>query len=304
MNFEVVFLGTGAAVPVPSRGTTSQFVDIHGHTYLLDAGEGVQLSLRKNKRKFQKLKGVFISHMHGDHVLGLPGLLSTMSLLGRKEPLPVWGPDALGPWLDATWHAIQAHMSFEVEFKPWGDGAEILEEGERHRLLCTPTKHRIPTRALRIEEHSLPWKLDGAKAKLAGMPFHVRQALKRGESVLWNGEVQEASMWCKPPAPARAYVYSSDTRPCESVKALAEGADLLYHDCTFSERDAARAKDTHHSTAKEAARLANQAGVKQLVLGHISTRYRDVVELLEEAQSFHTDVVVATDGMAKKVGCW
>ena len=109
-------------------------------------------------------------------------------------------------------------------------------------------------------------------------------------------------MWCKPPAPARAYVYSSDTRPCESVKALAEGADLLYHDCTFAERDAARAKDTHHSTAKDAARLANQAGVKQLVLGHISTRYRDVGELLEEAQAFHTDVVVATDGMAKKVG--
>ena len=186
MNFEVVFLGTGAAVPVPSRGTTSQFVDIHGHTYLVDAGEGVQLALRKNKRKFQKLKGVFISHMHGDHVLGLPGLLSTMSLLGRREPLPVWGPDALGPWLDATWQAVQAHMSYEVEFKPWGDGVEVLEEGERHRLVCAPAKHRIPTRALRIEEHSLPWKLDGAKAKSAGMPFHVRQALKRGESVLWN----------------------------------------------------------------------------------------------------------------------
>ena len=124
MNFEVVFLGTGAAVPVPSRGTTSQFVDIHGHTYLVDAGEGVQLALRKNKRKFQKLKGVFISHMHGDHVLGLPGLLSTMSLLGAgNRPLPVWGPEPLGPWLDATWHAIQAHMSFEVEFKPWGDDA-------------------------------------------------------------------------------------------------------------------------------------------------------------------------------------
>ena len=96
MNFEVVFLGTGAAVPVPSRGTTSQFVDIHGHTYLVDAGEGVQLALRQNKRKFQKLRGVFISHMHGDHVLGLPGLLSTMSLLGRTEPLTVWGPEALG----------------------------------------------------------------------------------------------------------------------------------------------------------------------------------------------------------------
>ncbi|MGB1363341.1 MAG: ribonuclease Z [Flavobacteriales bacterium] len=302
MNFEVVFLGTGAAVPVPSRGTTSQFVDIHGHTYLVDAGEGVQLALRKNKRKFQKLKGVFISHMHGDHVLGLPGLLSTMSLLGRREPLPVWGPDALGPWLDATWQAIQAHMSYEVEFKPWGDGVEVLEEGERHRLVCAPAKHRIPTRALRIEEHSLPWKLDGAKAKTAGMPFHVRQALKRGESVLWNEKLQEASAWCKPPIQARAYVYSSDTRPCESVKKLAEGADVLYHDCTFAERDAGRAKDTHHSTAKEAARLASQANVKHLVLGHISTRYREMGELLEEAKAVHGSVEVAKDGMVKKVG--
>ena len=302
MNFEVVFLGTGAAFPVPLRGTTSQFVDIHGHTYLVDAGEGVQLALRQNKRKFQKLRGVFISHMHGDHVLGLPGLLSTMSLLGRTEPLTVWGPEALGSWLDATWRAIQAHMSFEVEHKSWGEGVQVLVECDRHRLLCAPAKHRIPTRALRIEEHSLPWKLDGAKAKAAGMPFHVRQALKRGEAVLWNDEVQEALNWCKPPAQARAYVYSSDTRPCASVKALAERADLLYHDCTFAERDAARAKDTHHSTAKEAARLASQAGVKQLVLGHISTRYRDVGELLKEAQGFHNDVVVAKDGMAKKVG--
>ena len=90
-------------------------------------------------------------------------------------------------------------MSFEVEFKPWGDGVEVLEEGERHRLVCAPAKHRIPTRALRVEEHSLPWKLDGTKAKSAGMPFHVRQALKRGESVLWNEKLQEASAWCKPP---------------------------------------------------------------------------------------------------------
>ena len=301
MHFEVVFLGTGAAVPVPLRSTTSQFVDIHGHTYLVDAGEGVQLSLRKNKLKFQKLKGVFISHMHGDHVLGLPGLLSTMSLLGRKEPLLLWGPEELRPWLDATWKAIHAHMSFELDFKPWGEGEEVLLEGERHRLVSAPAKHRIPTRALRIEEHSLPWKLDGLKAKSKDMPFHVRQALKRGESVLWNDELQEASMWCKPPGKTRAYVYSSDTRPCESVKRLAEGADLLYHDCTFAERDASRAKDTHHSTAKEAARLANQAGVKQLVLGHISTRYRDIGELLGEALAFHSDVEVAMDGMSKIV---
>lgn len=303
MTFEVVLLGTGAAVPVPTRGTTSQFLDIHGHTYLIDAGEGVQLALRREKRRFQKLKGIFISHMHGDHVLGLPGLLTTMSLLGRQAPMVVWGPPGLEEWLHATWKGIQAHVSFDIQCQTWAPGERcVLYEGERYRLTSVPVKHRIPCAGLKVEEHSLPWKLDGMRAKRANLPFPVRQQLKRGETAEWDGQSLDPKQWCTPPAKARSYVYSSDTRPCQALLEAATGATVLYHDSTFNDADQERAKATHHSTTKEAGRLARQAGVKTLVLGHVSLRYRDLALLCEEALQEHEDVIVAEDGMVIRIG--
>ena len=166
---------------MPTRGTTSQFVDIHSHTYLIDAGEGVQLALRKTRRRFQKLRGVFISHMHGDHVLGLPGLLSTMSLLGRKDALDVWGPPGLEEWMSTTWKAIEAHMTFEVRFKTWsGSEPLILLESEKYRLTAIPVKHRIPCCGLKVEEHSLPWNLDGKKPVKPGCPTTSGNRLSAG----------------------------------------------------------------------------------------------------------------------------
>ena len=160
MTFEVVFLGTGAAVPSLQRGTTSQFVDIHGQTFLIDAGEGVQLALRKNKRRFQRLKGIFISHMHGDHVLGLPGLLSTMSLLGRTDSLDIWGPPDLGAWLQQTWKAIQAHLSFEIRLHSWSEERTeifLLQKASARRKKHLPLKEKAKmsriTEALDLMEH-------------------------------------------------------------------------------------------------------------------------------------------------------
>jgi len=303
MNFDVVLLGTGAAVPVPTRGTTSQFLDIHGHTYLIDAGEGVQLALRREKRRFQKLKGIFISHMHGDHVLGLPGLLTTMSLLGRQAPIVIWGPPELEPWLQATWRGIQAHLSFDIECQNWSPGeASVLHEGERHRLKAIPVKHRIACAGLKVEEHSLPWKLDGLRAKQANMPFSVRQQLKRGEAAVWEGQTLDPKAWCAPPADARSYVYSSDTRPCQALREAAMNATVLYHDATFKDEDGDRAKATYHSTTKEAGRLARQAEVGTLVIGHVSLRYRDLESLREEASKEHNNVIVAEDGMVIHIG--
>ena len=298
MTFDVVFLGTGAAVPVPSRGTTSQFLDIHGHTYLIDAGEGVQLALRNNKRRFQKLKGVFISHMHGDHVLGLPGLLSTMSLLGRQEPIDIWGPPDLDGWLRYTWGSIQAHLSFDVRVHEWSQSeVQTLCEVGHYRLRSIPVKHRIPCCGLRVEEHSLPWKLNGQKAREARLPFHVRQALKRGESIVFEDRELKPALWCIPPREARSYVYSADTRPCESLREASQGATLLYHDATFNDADAERAKSTHHSTTTEAARLARRAEVQTLMLGHVSLRYKDLEALRQEALKEHPQVVLAKDGL-------
>ena len=184
----------------------------------------MQLALRQNKRRFQKLKGIFISHMHGDHVLGLPGVLSTMSLLGRKEALDIWGPPPLEEWLTKTWESIDAHLSFPIHVHSWTtDAVGLLHEGERYRILSIPVKHRIACCGLRVEEHSLPWSLDGAKVKQANLPFHVRQALKRGNPSNLVAKLKP-SMWGTAPRDPRSYVFSSDTRPCQSLLHAAQGA--------------------------------------------------------------------------------
>lgn len=302
MNFEVVFLGTGAAVPTSTRGTTSQFVDIHGHTYLVDAGEGVQLALRGERLKFQKLRGIFISHMHGDHVLGLPGLLSTMSLLGRQTPLTVWGPPELGPWLASTWSSIQAHFTFDVKVEVWQVGvAQVLHEAAKYRLVAFPVKHRLPTCGLRVEEHSLPWTLNSEHPAFADLSHRQRRDLKAGLAVRVGGQTLTPGDCCKAPPRPRAYVFSGDTRPCQELLNQAKGATVLYHDATFASVDAERAKRTFHSTACEAARIASQAGVRTLVLGHISSRYKDASLLLNEAKAIHGDTVVAHDGLRQRL---
>ena len=302
MNFEVVFLGTGAAVPTSTRGTTSQFVDIHGHTYLVDAGEGVQLALRRERLKFQKLRGIFISHMHGDHVLGLPGLLSTMSLLGRQTPLTVWGPPELGPWLAATWSSIQAHFAFDLHVEAWQEGRpQVLLEAAKYRLVAFPAKHRLPTCGLRIEEHSLPWTLNSGHPAFLDLSHRQRRELKAGLAVQIGDQTLTPEACCSAPPRPRSYVYSGDTRPCQALLNHAKDATLLYHDATFATADAERAKRTHHSTAYEAARLAHQAGVDTLVLGHISSRYKEVSLLLNEAKTVHGNTLVAHDGMRQSL---
>lgn len=298
MNFDVVFLGTGAAVPTLQRGTTSQFVSIHGHHYLLDAGEGVQLMLRQHRLPFQKIKGIFITHMHGDHVLGLPGLLSTMSLLGRKAPLQIWGPPGLSDWLGATWKAISAHHTFSFQVSEWSrETSCIIHEEERYRLLSFPVKHRVDACGIRLEEHGLKWKLKGDLVRRAKLPFDVRKQLQNGEEVDWEGQRLLPEEWAVTPRLPKSYVFSGDTRPCESLKEAAQSATVLCHDATFLHRDADKAKSTHHSTVKEAARLAGRAGVEQLVLTHISSRYRDMTEFEEESSEFGIPVVLAHDGM-------
>ena len=298
MNFDVVFLGTGAAVPTLQRGTTSQFVSIHGHHYLLDAGEGTQLMLKQHRLPFQKIRGIFISHMHGDHVLGLPGLFSTMSLLGRKAPLHVWGPPGLSDWLGATWKAISAHHTFPFQVTEWtGQESGILHEEERYRLLSFPVKHRVEACGIRIEEHGLKWKLKGDLVRQAKLPFDVRKQLQNGEGVDWEGQRLRPEDWAVAPRSPKSYVFSGDTRPCDSLKRVAHSATVLCHDATFLNRDSDKAKSTHHSTVKEAARLAAQAEVGRLILTHISSRYRDMDEFVKESGEFDIPVDLAHDGM-------
>ena len=172
----------------------------------------------------------------------------------------------------------------------------LCEEG-RYALTSFPVKHRIEACGIRVEERNLPWSLDGAKVREANLPFDVRKQLRQGMEARWDGATLVPKDWAKPPKDARSYVFSGDTRPCESLKRHAAGATLLCHDATFMERDSAKAKPTYHSTVLEACRVAQQVEAKRLGLTHISSRYRDPAEVQQEAsKSFHS-VFVASDGL-------
>jgi ribonuclease Z len=221
-----------------------------------------------------------------------------MSLLGRKAPLQIWGPPGLSDWLGATWKAISAHHTFSFQVLEWsGEKGCVIHEEERYRLFSFPVKHRIDACGIRIEEHGLKWKLKGDLVRQANLPFDVRKQLQSGEVVNWKDQQLHPGDWAGAPRPPRSYVFSGDTRPCESLKEAANSATVLCHDATFLHRDADKAKSTHHSTVKEAARLAAQAEVGKLVLTHISSRYKDMAEFEEESREFDIPVELAHDGM-------
>ena len=172
-----------------------------------------------------------------------------------------------------------------------------LCEGERYGLMSFPVKHRVEACGIRVEEQNLLWSLDGDKVREANLPFDVRKQLQQGVEVSWEGELLHPKQWARPPKAPRSYVFSGDTRPCESLKQHAKGATLLCHDATFMERDSAKAKPTYHSTVLEACRLAKQVEAKRLGLTHISSRYRDATEVEQEASKSFQPVFVASDGL-------
>ncbi len=297
-RFELTVLGCGAAAPTPYFLTTSQFVNIHDHLILIDCGEGCQLTLRKKRLKFQRIKFILISHMHADHVLGLPGLLASMNLLGRKTAIEVYGPGELESFVRMVWHKTGTHIEFEVNFnivdseKP----SELIRT-DSYVITSFPTKHRIETTGFRIEELPGAWNLKPYAKKKFALTFHEIIQLKKGEKVSREDGVEvDPKNWCNAPKPSRSYVFAADTAFTPKVVDASKGATLLYHEATFmlSEKDIA--KKTMHSTASDAGKVAKEAGVSKLMIGHFSNRYKDLSSLLEEAQGVFENTCLAVEG--------
>lgn len=296
MRFEVTILGTGAALPARGRFPSAQLVNAHDRLFLVDCGEGTQERLRQNGVNMNRISTVLISHMHGDHYLGLMGLLSSMHLQGRTDPIAVHGPGILREVIDIQLGASQTYLRFPLHFHtlPNDNGALVMSD-DRVDVFALALKHRIPTVGFLFKEQPLPRNIRKDKVDL--IPHFARTAVKAGEDLVTaDGVVIPNAELTSDPPKERSYAYCSDTAYEPALVAHLRGVDLLYHEATFNEALAARAKETMHSTARQAATIARDADVGALLLGHFSSRFKDERVLLDEALTVFPRVRLAQEG--------
>jgi len=304
-KFTVTILGSNSALPANGRHPTAQLLNVNNHYYLIDCGEGTQMQLRRYNLKMQRIKAIFISHMHGDHYFGLVGLLNSLHLLGRKAPLSIYAPPQLKAILDLQLDASGGRMQYPIHFhaiEPFEAGSISIHEDSQVKVEGVNLKHRIKCYGFRFTETEkefsyLPEKGGPARIKVEEIPV-----LKQGSDVVrTDGTTFDHRLYTVPPPPQRSYAYCTDTLPLDSTVEFVKGADLLYHESTFLEKEQQRSKETYHSTAKEAADVAKRAGVKRLMLGHYSARYTELDEHLSEAKSIFSDVILSKEGLEVEI---
>ena len=295
--FRVVILGSGASLPTLQRQASAVALQRHGEIFLLDCGEGTQLQWRRAGLRFGKLKAICISHLHGDHVNGLVGLLQTLSLNNRTEPLVLCGPVGLREYLRALRQAQGVRLGFPLEQRQT-DGGELIK-GNGYCLTAAPLSHGIPTLGFALVEEEKPGEFDVEAARRLGLePGPEYGRLQRGQEVrLSSDQIIRPQDVLGPSRPGLKVAYCVDTRPCEAAVQLAAGADLFLCDATFGSELEREAMNRGHCTAEQAARMASQAKVRRLVLTHISARYHDARCLLAEADALFPDCVLASDLM-------
>ncbi len=301
MRFEVTTLGTGAALPARGRFPSAQLLNIHERLYLVDCGEGTQERLRQAEVNFNRISAIFISHMHGDHYLGLMGLLCSMHLNGRLDELKVFGPPELGQVIDVQLRASQTYLRYPLNVQALAHASDVVIFSDTYtEVLTLKLKHRIPTTGFVFREKQQPRRL--RKDRLPEIPHFARVAVKAGEDLrLADGTVIPNKELTLDPPHARRYAYCSDTAYAPELVEHLRGVDLLYHEATFTEAMADRAKETCHSTGRQAAKIAREAGVGQLLLGHFSSRYKDNRVLLEEALPIFPDTLLAEEGRTFRI---
>ncbi len=300
---KLTILGNNSALPAYDRHPTSQFLSLTTSDLMLDCGEGTQMQMARFGIKWRKLSHIFISHLHGDHYLGLPGLLNSMSLLGRTAPIYVFGPAALGEFLLFLKEMAGGHpYGYEVKFTAIAPEGEKLVDNAEFSVHAFPVEHRIACYGFRVNEKSKGRKLLVEKAVEAGVPVSFYSHLKAGEDFVHeDGTVIPAlSLTEDGPAP-HTYAYCADTRYTDSFLESIRGVDILYHESTYLEEDVEKAILRYHSTAKQAAALAQKAGVKKLLLGHYSSRYPDVSPFAEEAAEVFSNVTATAEGDSYEV---
>ena len=297
-EFNINILGCGSALPTTRHLATSQIVDLRDKLYMIDCGEGTQVQMRRMRVRFGRLAPIFISHLHGDHCFGLPGLISTLGMLGRTGELVVHGPKEVETYLRPVMDLFCRGMEFEVRFNPVDTRSHSLVMEDRSlSVYSIPLKHRIPTCGYLFAEKPKEAHIIREMTDFYQVPVRCMKDIKQGQDyVTPEGEVVPNSRLTRPAAPPKRYAFCSDTAYNRSIIPIIEGADLLYHEATFAECDLARAKETFHSTARQAAEIARDAHVKRLVIGHYSARYEDLSELHREAEAVFPGTILGNEG--------
>jgi len=295
---KLTILGCYAATPRTFTNPTSQVLEIQNHLFLIDCGEGTQVQLRKNRIKFSRIKHIFISHLHGDHFFGLPGLISTFMLLGREAELHIHGPKGIKEAMTLLLKLGDSWTNYPLVFHELhARGSVLILEDEKVEVHTIPLDHRIYTNGFLFKEKQSPRTLDIGVAKRHGISMEQFTAIKKGaDGISAKGEIVANKELTLPPPRPRSYAFCSDTVYKQDIVPIIQGVDLLYHESTFLETESHLCERTKHSTARQAAQIAGLAGAGQLILGHYSTRYKSLELFRQEALGVFPSVELADDG--------
>lgn len=302
MNFTVHILGTASALPTTARYPSAQIVDVRGRLFMIDCGEGAQIQIRKAGISFLRIEHICLSHIHGDHIFGIFGLLSTMGLLGRKSPLNIFAPPEFGPILEFFKTQFGEGLLFDINFTALEmKEPELVYENRRTELLAFPLNHRVNTYGFLIREKVPQRNVNKDAIKKYDLSLSEIGTLKRGEDVIRETTENEAFVIKNEEVTyyrylPRSYAYCSDTAPFAELADWVHGVDLLYHEATFPEDMEEMAKKTFHSTTIQAATVAKEAGVKKLIVGHYSSRFPSVEFYIEQIRTIFPESTLAHDG--------
>ncbi len=302
MPFSVTILGSSSAIPTSKRNLTAQVVNHLERFFLIDCGEGTQIQLRRFHIKFTRLQHIFISHLHADHVLGLLGLISTYSVLGRTSPLHIYADPRLEKYLKHHYNFFNEQLSFPLKFYPINAHInEIIYEDQRLTISSFPLKHRIPCVGFLFKEKMQPRKIKKEYIDLYKLSIQDIISIKNGNDLILENKIIKNEELTLPSPPARSYAYCSDTMYHPHIASYIQGVDTLYHEATFLQEDEKLAQKTFHSTAAQAAQLALDAKAGKLIIGHFSSRYKSDSQFLEEATRIFPNTFMAEDGLTFEI---
>ena len=298
MAFTFTILGSSSALPTSKRFTSAYVLNVHERFFLIDCGEGAQMQLRKYKIKLGKINHIFISHIHGDHVFGLFGLISSFNLLNRENDLHIFGPPDLERIIHGYLKDFHINLCFEIIYHPVNCARSVrIYEDDKIKVNTIPLKHRIPTCGFLFREQPTLPNLKKDMIERYNIPISKRQGIKEGDSFITEtGNIVPNHELVIPAPKPKTFAYCSDTSYNEGILTQIRNVDLLYHEATYGCEQQELARESMHSTASEAARLASKASAKKLVIGHFSARYKDLTPLLVEAQKVFINTFIAEDG--------
>ena len=301
---KLTILGSSSALPTSERYPSAHVLIAHERLYLIDCGEGTQMQLRKCRIRFSKINNIFISHLHGDHIFGLYGLLSTFSLMGRKSPVRLYAPENYRNILFSHLHDFDITLSFEIDFVPLtGNDPQLILNDKYLTVTSFPLNHRVPCYGFLFREKMADRNIIKESIVKYNIPPVRIPAIKKGaDFTASDGTViKNAEITISAPEPI-SYAYCSDTKYFRRLISFVKGVSLLYHEATFDSSLSDLAEITGHSTTSDAARVATEAGARCLMIGHFSARYRSVSPLVEEAKSLFPNTIAAIDGRSYDIG--